>query len=74
MNKNLGPDDYDDEGFRACIKCGSRKTLCGGHALDELYIKCLDCSHNVGAGEFYPMLAEWNKRESDVDKPTSFTT
>lgn len=74
MNKNLGPDDFDDEGFRACKKCESRNTLCDGHALDEGYIKCLDCNYYVGAGNFYLILAEWNKRGSEDDKPASLAT
>jgi len=63
MGKDIKPDDFDSEGFKACKKCKSRNLLVSGHFLDAIYITCLDCGFNVGPGEPYYVLGEWNKND-----------
>jgi len=65
MNKDLKPEDYDDEGFRACKKCGSRNIYCHSFPLDEIYIMCWNCDFCTSTGEFYDILNEWNERDSE---------
>lgn len=67
--KDLEPDDFDNEGFRACKKCQSRNTLVSGPYIDEIYISCLDCNFAVGPGEPYFILNIWNEREVNDKLP-----
>ena len=66
-SKDLKLDQFDNEGFRACKKCGIWNIEVDGNSCGDFHIKCLNCGYvvygeNLQHGE---ALDIWNEREEN---------